>query len=82
MRSGQWMDMTSNAINLQLVDFFPFLRPLYRVIPDKFSAFKRRLKEIQHIEEKLFFGLLDNAKVKIQEGKVCPSRSFSLVALH
>lgn len=72
------MDRTSAAINLQLVDFYPFLRPWYRIMPLWMSSFKRALREIQLLEDRLFMGLLDNAKAKIQAGKVYPSKFSSL----
>jgi len=67
------MDKTSDAANLQLVDFYPFLRPLMRVLPETLNPMKRNLREIKIIEDRLFFELLKNAKQKIKGGKVYPS---------
>ncbi|KAL6241591.1 hypothetical protein RBB50_011614 [Rhinocladiella similis] len=69
----EWMDRTSAVVNLQPVDFFPFLRPWYRVMPLWMSSFKRGLRDIQLLEERVFFKLLYNAKNKITEGKKYPS---------
>jgi len=68
------MDKTSIASTLQVVDFFPFLRPLYRIIPPRLSLFKKRLQDITKIEDRLFLKLMDDAKEKIRQGKVYPSK--------
>ena len=69
------MDRTSAAVKLQPVDFFPFLRPWYRIMPQWMSSFKRALRDIQLLEERVFFQLLYNAKEKIATGKKYPSTS-------
>lgn len=66
------------ATALQLVDFYPFLRPLYRIIPARFSSYKRGLKEVREIENQLFIELLDDAKAKIEAGQVYPSQFLVL----
>lgn len=68
------MEKTGAAQNFQLVDFYPFLRPLYRIIPASINSFKRTLTEIKEIEDRLFFKLLDIAKENIAAGKVYPSQ--------
>ncbi|KAH7077572.1 putative cytochrome P450 oxidoreductase [Paraphoma chrysanthemicola] len=68
-----WMDRTSEAANLQIVDLYPSLRPLIRVLPEFLNSFKKKLSAIKSIEDRLFFDLLENAKQKIKEGKVYPS---------
>lgn len=68
------MDKMAAAVSLQPVDFYPFLRPWYRIVPVWLSSYKRRLREIQILEDRLFFSLLDGAKEKIESGKVYPSR--------
>ncbi|PVH76700.1 putative cytochrome P450 [Cadophora sp. DSE1049] len=68
-----WMEKTSDAQNFQLVDFFNFLRPLYRIMPARFSSLKTQLLEITAIENRLFFSLLNIAKENIGKGKVYPS---------
>ncbi|KAF2491734.1 cytochrome P450 [Lophium mytilinum] len=68
-----WMDLTSEAANLQLVDFFPFLRPFYRYCPTFLMPYKQLLARIRVIEENLFMQLMEGAKTSIQEGKVYPS---------
>ena len=67
------MDLTSAAANLQLPDFYHFLRPLYKLIPTVLSPYKRRLAEVKMVENGLFFKLKDEAKGKIQAGKIYPS---------
>ncbi|KAL5314325.1 hypothetical protein ACEPPN_018751 [Leptodophora sp. 'Broadleaf-Isolate-01'] len=68
-----WMEKTSDAQNFQLVDFYNFLRPLYRIMPARFSSLKTQLLEINAIENRLFFSLLNVAKENIAKGKVYPS---------
>lgn len=67
------MDKTSAAANLQLADFWLFLRPIYRLIPSSVSAYKRALEELLEIEDRLFVNLLKDAKAKIAAGKAYPS---------
>jgi len=67
------MEKTGAAQNFQLVDFYGFLRPLYRIMPARFSTYKRTLLEINEIEDRLFFKLLNIAKDNIEKGKVYPS---------
>jgi len=68
-----WMDLTSEAANLQLVDFFPFLRPFYRYCPTFLMPYKQLLARITVIEKKLFMQLMYSAKENIKAGKVYPS---------
>ncbi|KAL4935969.1 hypothetical protein BDV06DRAFT_205916 [Aspergillus oleicola] len=69
----QWMDKTSEAANLQLADFWLFLRPLYRLIPISLSSYKSKLADVREIEHRLFYTLLNDAKANIAAGKVYPS---------
>lgn len=69
----EWMDLTSAAINLQPVDFFPFLRGWYRIMPLWMSSYKRALDHIRKLELGLFFVLLDDAKKKLASGVKYPS---------
>ncbi|KAH7351469.1 putative cytochrome P450, partial [Pyrenochaeta sp. MPI-SDFR-AT-0127] len=68
-----WMDKTSEAANLQVVDLYPSLRPLLQIVPEALNPFRKKLSAIKRIEDRLFFDLLDNAKQRIKEGKVYPS---------
>jgi hypothetical protein len=68
------MDLTSEAANLQLVDFFPFLRPFYRYCPTFLMPYKQLLAKITVIEQKLFMQLMYSAKENIAAGKVYPSK--------
>lgn len=70
----KWMDQTSAAINLQLVDFFPFLRPWYQMMPAWVIPFKAALRDIRILENRVFFELLNLVKDKMKSGKVYPSR--------
>lgn len=72
------MDVTSDAANLQPVDFFPFLRPWYRIMPLWMSSYKRSLKGLVELEKRLFNVLLDNAKEMLASGKKYPSKHIVL----
>jgi len=71
------VETTSAAINLQLVDFFPFLRPFYRMAPSWLIPFKATLRDIRILENKVFFELLELVKDKIKSGRVYPSKTKS-----
>ncbi|OAG38750.1 hypothetical protein AYO21_07103 [Fonsecaea monophora] len=68
----EWFDATSDAINFQLVDFYPFLKPWYRIMPHWMSSYKRTLRRIRQLENATFLPLLEEAKRRIQEGKHYP----------
>lgn len=72
---GQWMDVTSEAANFQLVDFYSFLRPLYEILPYWALPSKKRLHNLQKLEERVFIQLLNRAKERIASGNACPSTS-------
>ncbi|KAM5346074.1 hypothetical protein ACJ41O_009079 [Fusarium nematophilum] len=69
----EWMDVTSEAANFQLVDFYGFLRPLYRTLPDWMLPNKRKLRDLQKLEDRVFTQLLNRAKDKIATGNAYPS---------
>lgn len=69
------METTSAAINLQLVDFFPFLRPWYQMAPAWLIPFKAVLRDIRILENRVFFELLELVKDKMKSGRVYPSKS-------
>lgn len=69
------MDLTSAVANLQLPDFYRFLRPFYAFLPTALSSYKRELAKVKAVEDRLFYSLRDDAKAKIQAGKVYPSNS-------
>lgn len=72
------MDRTSEVANLQLVDFYHFLRPLYHWMPDWMSTYKQKLAFLRNLENRLFFSLLDDAKTKLNSGRVYPSNDFTI----
>jgi hypothetical protein len=69
------MDVTSEAANFQLVDFYAFLRPIYQLLPYWVLPSKKKLRDLQKLEERVFMQLLDKAKEKIESGNACPSSS-------
>ncbi|RTE70058.1 hypothetical protein BHE90_015554 [Fusarium euwallaceae] len=71
----EWMDVTSEAANFQLVDFYAFLRPLYHFLPYWMLPSKRKLRNLQNLENRVFTQLLNRAKERIESGNACPSSS-------
>lgn len=74
----QWMEVTSEAVNFNLVDFYPFLRRPYDIIPRWLLPGKRKLYELQKLEDRVFFDLLYRAKAKLAAGNAYPSQSLPL----
>lgn len=73
----QWMAVTSEAVNFNLVDFYPFLRRPYDIIPHWLLPGKRKLYELQKLEDRVFFDLLYRTKAKLAAGNAYPSQFFS-----
>ncbi|KAH8721733.1 cytochrome P450 [Ilyonectria robusta] len=69
----EWMDVTSEAINFQLVDFYPFLRDIYHAVPYWLLPSKRKLHNLQKLENRVFIDLLNRAKDKLSTGDAYPS---------
>ncbi|KAI8648298.1 hypothetical protein NCS56_01514000 [Fusarium sp. Ph1] len=69
----EWMDVTSEAANFQLVDFYRFLRPHYHLLPYWMLPSKRKLRDLQNLENRVFTQLLNRAKERIESGNACPS---------
>lgn len=67
------MDVTSEAINFQLVDFYPFLRGFYDAVPYWLLSSKRKLHDLQKLENRVFNDLLNRAKDKLSTGDAYPS---------
>lgn len=67
------MDVTSEAINFQLVDFYPFLRDIYHAVPYWLLPSKRKLHNLQKLENRVFIDLLNRAKDKLSTGDAYPS---------
>lgn len=67
------MDETSEAINFQLVDFYPVLRHIIKVIPYWVLPMSRKLHELQKLEDRVFYSLLNRAKEKLETGDAAPS---------
>lgn len=72
------MEVTSEALNFNLVDFYPFLRRPYDMIPHWLLPSKRKLHELQKLEDRVFFDLLYRAKDKLRAGNAYPSQSLPL----
>ncbi|KAF5026974.1 hypothetical protein F66182_1004 [Fusarium sp. NRRL 66182] len=69
----EWVNVTSEAANFQLVDFYSFLRPFYNFLPYWALSSKMRLHKLQKLEDDVFTRLLNRAKDKIQDGTAFPS---------
>lgn len=67
------MHLTTEAQKGQIVDLFPFIRPMFRLIPVRLNAYKKMLRKIVGVEDDLFMNLLELAKGKIAKGKNHPS---------
>lgn len=72
------MEVTSEALNFNLVDFYPFLRRPYDIIPHWLLPSKRKLYELRKLEDRVFFDLLYRAKAKLAAGNAHPSQSILL----
>lgn len=70
---SKWMDVTSEAANFQLVDFYAFLRPFYHWLPYWLVSNKRKLHHLQQLEDRVFNQLLNRAKESIETGQNSPS---------
>ncbi|KAK2598866.1 hypothetical protein N8I77_012248 [Diaporthe amygdali] len=68
-----WMEVTSEALNFNLVDFYPFLRRPYDIIPHWLLPSKRKLYELRKLEDRVFFDLLYRAKANLAAGNAHPS---------
>lgn len=75
----EWMEVTSEALNFNLVDFYPFLKLVYDIMPHWILPSKRKLHELQKLEDRVFYGLLDRAKDKLETGQAYPSQSIQLI---
>ncbi|KAM0323294.1 hypothetical protein ACHAQA_008886 [Verticillium albo-atrum] len=69
----EWMDLTSEAANFQIVDFYTFLRPIYHFLPHFLAPNKRKLYHLQKLEDRVFNQLLNRAKEKLEAGQDTPS---------
>lgn len=67
-------------MNFNLVDFYPFLRRPYDAMPHWLLSGKRKLHELQKLEDRVFFDLLDHTKAMLAAGNAYPSQSKPLSA--
>lgn len=74
------MEVTSEAVNFNLVDFYPFLRRPFDMIPHWLLPGKRKLYELQKLEDRVFFDLLYRAKARLAAGNAYPSQFMLLCA--
>lgn len=72
----EWMEVTSEALNFNLVDFYPFLKVIYDIMPCWFLPSKNKLHELQKLENRVFYELLNRAKDKLETGQAYPSQSI------
>lgn len=75
----KWIRVTSEALNFNLVDFYPFLRKPYDIMPSWLLPGKRKLYELQKLEDRVFFDLLYRTKAKLADGNAYPSQFIPLV---
>lgn len=58
----------------QLIDFYPFLRPLFRLVPTALSPFKRKVRDLIALENRFFVPLVEETKKNMEKGKIYPCR--------
>ncbi|KAG8158553.1 hypothetical protein KVR01_011675 [Diaporthe batatas] len=69
----EWMEVTSEALNFNLVDFYPFLKVVYDFLPRWLLPSKNKLYELQKLENRVFYELLNRAKDNLETGQAYPS---------
>lgn len=52
----------------QLVDFYPFFRPIFRLIPTAWSKYKQALQKIVALEDRIVLPLLKKTKENMEKG--------------
>lgn len=67
------MEIISDTINFQIIDFYPSLRQLYHMVPYWVLPSKRKLHRLKKLEDKLFYDLFNRVKDKLATGKAHPS---------
>lgn len=51
-----------------VMDWYPFLRPIFRRLPSKVIGIQDNLIRLKNLEEKLWISLKEEAKKEIEEG--------------
>jgi hypothetical protein len=74
----EWVEVTSEALNFNLVDFYPFLKVIYDIMPHWLLPSKHKLHELQKLENRVFYDLLNRAKDRLKTGQAYPSQSIRL----
>jgi hypothetical protein len=60
------------------MDWYPFLRPIFRRLPSRISGIRDKIAYLKELEENLWRGLLENAKRSMKEGKMNESKTPSI----
>lgn len=72
----EWVEVTSEALNFNLVDFYPFLKVIYDIVPHWMLPSKHKLHELQKLENRVFYDLLNRSKDRLETGQAYPSQSI------
>jgi hypothetical protein len=71
---SQWTDgQVRLGVTTAIPDWYPFLRPVFRRLPSRFSNFLVELKRLNSMEYNLWKTQYEASKAMIEEGKMRPS---------
>jgi hypothetical protein len=57
---------------MQVMDWYPFLRPIFRRLPKSLSGIQDQIVYLKDLEHNLWMDLLRNAQENIKDGKLNP----------
>jgi hypothetical protein len=63
---------------MQVMDWYPFLRPIFRRLPPSISGIQDQIVYLRDLEHDLWMDLLKNAQQNIEDGKLNPSEASFL----
>jgi hypothetical protein len=63
---------------MQVMDWYPFLRPIFRRLPKSLSGIQDQIVYLKDLEHNLWMDLLRNAQENIKDGKLNPSEALFL----
>ncbi|PMD33513.1 cytochrome P450 [Hyaloscypha variabilis F] len=70
----EWIDGYAVAAGrMQVMDWYPFLRPIFRRLPKSLSGIQDQIVYLKDLEHNLWMDLLKNAQENIKDGKLNPS---------
>jgi hypothetical protein len=60
---------------MQVMDWYPFLRPIFRRLPKSLSGIQDQIVYLRDLEHNLWMEMLKNAQENIKDGKLNPSEA-------